>query len=732
MAPNTIVSHHNGQAHPQVANIPQFLQDIPRWVVWGWGPADQRGKRAKKPASPIDGTAKNWKHRLGDFSQATEALNDRFENRFAGVGWLPDASVNVTIIDLDSCVEDGSISGVAQFIIDEAGTYAETSPSGTGIRLICRGTLNNRINDPGLLESGQDDRKFFTLTGHHLTGTPPDAMECQAFLDRLPEYHQLLKADRAVRTAPSGTGNDTLFAVTKDLVKSASFDQGIVEAVMLDAATFGGRRSTTEAEATIQSAIQSVEKDLQVLRTAFQLGTRHQWIATILADAFAGKYRWVWNHKRWIQYHDGWWDFCDERKVVAEAMTLLHHQLVARLQTAGSPKEIKAIQEQIALVNNRYHVTQGIATLAGLPGFHTEAEDLDAHPWLLNLPNGTLDLRTRTLMPHNPDHLITKIAGVSFSPHASADEWLAHINRLLPDPDIRRQVQRDLGTSLVGETLAEFLPLWIGNGSNGKTTTAQVLQGVLGDYCIQAAPNLLVRKRFEDHPTGLADLAGSRLVFASELEEGQELNEQLVKQLTGGDTQKARFMRGDFFDFKPTFTTVLYANNKPVIKGVDNGIWRRVRLIQWEVVIPPAERRPQAEMVRELVDQCGPGILNWALDGLDDYLADPSWTASGVDAATQAYKSEQDFLADFTSDYLVRTSGAKTKLSDVYDAYLEYCMANGDRPLGKVKFNAALAARGYAKERGTGNAWVWIGVQLKSPYQGSAEETSSVFDHAII
>jgi len=178
-----------------------------------------------------------------------------------------------------------------------------------------------------------------------------------------------------------------------------------------------------------------------------------------------------------------------------------------------------------------------------------------------------------------------------------------------------------------------------------KTTTARILMNLLGDYSKKAAPNILLKSKHERHPTEIADLVGCRLVFSVEVEEGSKLAISLVKDLTGGDTVKARFMRQDFFSFPQTFDIVLIANNQPVMDA-DEALWRRVRLIPWTFQLPRELRRPQDEVVEELMEE-GPGILNWLLEGLKDWQQDHYWIAPEVMAATAEWKSEEDVLQKF-------------------------------------------------------------------------------------
>ena len=359
------------------------------------------------------------------------------------------------------------------------------------------------------------------------------------------------------------------------------------------------------------------------------------------------------------------------------------------------------------------------------PGIAVTPDVWDRDPWLLNVNNGTVDLRAGAMREHRRDDLLTKLAPVDYAPGATAPTWLAHLERFLPDADVRRQVQRDLGLALVGETLEEALAVWYGTGANGKSTTSQTLERILGDYAQSAAPNLLVASRHENHPTEIADLRGARLVFSVEIGDNRNMDEAKVKMLTGGDTKKARLMRQDFFEFAQTFSIAMLVNHLPNISGTDEGIWRRIRLIPWGVRISDAERRPQAEILTHLVAE-GAGILRWLLEGLADWQRDHRWIADAVTEATAGYRAEQDRLGAFLTDCCEMGPHYTVGVSDFYDTYNQWCEENGQEAVGKVQAGKLLRQRGIIQRRDTtGKARRWIGVRFLTT-SDKVSETSAI------
>lgn len=359
-------------------------------------------------------------------------------------------------------------------------------------------------------------------------------------------------------------------------------------------------------------------------------------------------------------------------------------------------------------------IVGALSFLKGWDGILTRAEQWDRHPWLLNVNNGILDLKTGKLGKHDPELLLTKLARVDYDPAATGQTWTAHLRRFLPNENIRRQVQRDLGMSLVGATVDELLPIWHGTGGNGKSTTTAVLRAVLGDYTREAAPNLLVLQKFEQHPTEIAELAGRRIIFSSEIGQGKRLDEQRVKELTGGGQPKrAHFMRQDNFDVEQTFTIFMLVNHHPVIGGTDHAIWRRVRLIPWTEQIPDDEKLPQEEIVTRLAAE-GPAVLAWIVVGLLDWQKERSWIAPEVKAATTAYRAEQDRLGAFLGECCEEKPHFTVPVADLYGAYTTWCAEVGEDPLGKTALGNRLRERGKStRKTGHGKVSMWYGLRLK-------------------
>jgi len=387
------------------------------------------------------------------------------------------------------------------------------------------------------------------------------------------------------------------------------------------------------------------------------------------------------------------------RNIYAEAATIKDKD--SRAAMADHAKRSESDSKRQAMINSA----------RSEPGIPLLPDDLDRDPWLLNVLNGTIDLRTGQLRPHCRDDFITKLAPVHFDPKARCPLWWKFLGRILP-PEIVEFVQKAVGYALTGITREQCLFFLYGLGANGKSTFIKVIQAFLGDYATQTtSETFMVKRQGGQISNDVADLRGARFVAAVEVESGRRMAEVLIKQMTGGDKIKARFLYSEYFEFDPEFKIFLAANHKPVIRGTDDAIWRRIPLVPFTIQIPIDERdlRLAEKLKAEL-----PGILNWAIEGClkwqDNGLALPQ----AVQEATQTYRQEMDNLAGFLAECCIIARGASAKAKDLYQAYTAWAEENGEKqPLNQRDFGMNLTERGFEGKRGTGGKAVRYGIGLK-------------------
>jgi putative DNA primase/helicase len=282
-----------------------------------------------------------------------------------------------------------------------------------------------------------------------------------------------------------------------------------------------------------------------------------------------------------------------------------------------------------------------------------------------------------SLHPHNRDDLITKIMPVTYDPAAACPEFETFVKRVLPDAEIRRFVQRWLGLSMTS-VIEQHLAFFYGSGANGKSVLVDTIARLMGTYAATAKIESLTgtnKRGGGDATPDLIPLMGARMVRASEPEEGERLREAEIKSMTSGEPFLVRALHSDFVEFKPLFKLTISGNHKPEIRGTDDGIWRRVMLVPFDVQIPEEERREFEEFVGALLAE-GSGILNWLIEGLLDYLESGLRIPAAIADATRSYREESDPMQVFLDQCCIVT-GSETdftttrELVDAFQFWIE-------------------------------------------------------------
>lgn len=357
-----------------------------------------------------------------------------------------------------------------------------------------------------------------------------------------------------------------------------------------------------------------------------------------------------------------------------------------------------------------------LLTLAATePGIPILTDQMDTDPMVLNVANGTIDLATGELRPHRRRDLITELAPVAYNPDAVSPLWMQFLDELfLNDQDLIGFVRRYAGYSLTGDVSEQVLAFCWGTGANGKSTMLNALRHVVGDYGMQLDPAILTVSTHEQHPTGLSDLRGARLVSTIETEQGRRVNEPLVKQLTGGDPIRARRMHRDFFEFQPSHKLWFAGNHLPRIDGTDAGIWRRLALIPFQASFID---RPDKTLPGRLAAEA-PGILAWAVQGCLEWQRDGLQVPEAVTTATNEYRTTQDHVGRFLADACVEAPSAYVPAKELRSAYEDWCSEQGERPWTAQALGRELNGRGYdTAKMGNKNTRTWCGIGLSKDYE---------------
>ena len=346
-------------------------------------------------------------------------------------------------------------------------------------------------------------------------------------------------------------------------------------------------------------------------------------------------------------------------------------------------------------------------------------EEFDADSWLLNCPNGALELRTGHLRPHRREDFCTKVTAAPYEPAARHGVWDSFLTAALPDAETREYAQRFAGYGLTGSTREDVFVFCLGPTGGGKTTFVESLRRTWGDYATSADFTTFLARKFSDGPReDLARLAGARLVTSVETRDGRRLAEGVVKLLTGGDTVAARRLYERTFEFCPQFKLLLAANDRPGANASDEALWRRLRELPFPTARPRREDRDDT-VKATLTDptQAGPAILAWAVEGCAQPLAHRLGEPAAVMRATAAYRTSQQPLADFVGHYCVLGPGLSVTAASLRETYEAYCKSTGIKhPLAGKAWGDALKGLGCTQRTdGTARWWSGIDVLLTEP-----------------
>jgi putative DNA primase/helicase len=417
-----------------------------------------------------------------------------------------------------------------------------------------------------------------------------------------------------------------------------------------------------------------------------------------------------WDNRRWTSDETGAiWRYAKQipRILLHEAAdTYDYDQREAIVKWALKSEQKKVIEASLRLAWSE----EGVGVMP---------DQFDRDPWSLNTPNGVVDLLTGEIRAQKPEDLLSKMTAVTFDPAHQCPRWLKVLSEVFDgNEELIAYLQRAAGYALSGDISEHAMFLCYGTGRNGKNTVLDTIRDVMGDYASVSDPKIFLTTGQGDHPTGLADLVGRRLIVTSEVDTGQQLAEGLVKRLTGDRTIKARFMHHDWFEFRMAAKIWMLANSKPEIQGQDEGIWSRIRIIPFDTFIPPEKRIKGLSEI--LVQEEGPGILAWLVEGCREWHRIGLCEPSAVTEATSSYRSEQDVLGDFLQsccidrhdDQEVREK-YRVEANKLYGTYNEWCKQMGERSiLTARRFFNELTGRGFVSVRSNGNQYR-VGLALK-------------------
>ncbi|HDU1265767.1 TPA: DNA primase, partial [Listeria monocytogenes] len=340
-------------------------------------------------------------------------------------------------------------------------------------------------------------------------------------------------------------------------------------------------------------------------------------------------------------------------------------------------------------------------------------EQFDVNKHFFNTQNGYIDLKSGRLNEHDRSKMFTKISHIEYTDKIDAPLWNSFLLDIFDhDKELIDYVQKAVGYSLTGSTSEQVMFILFGNGRNGKSVFLDIINDVFGSYSTNIQPQtIMVKQQSSGANSDIARLHAARFVTTTEPNEGVRLDEGLIKQLTGGDKVTARHLYKDEFEFTPEFKIWMATNHKPIIRGRDDGIWRRLHLIPFTVKIPnhKVDKNLKYKLKGELT-----GILNWAVEGCLKWQREGLKLPTAVERASNEYKSEMDVITAFIEDCCETDLESKIKSKTLYDTYREWAKDNGQYVMSSTKFGREMGLK-FEKKK-SGSVRLYQGIKLNDEY----------------
>jgi len=476
----------------------------------------------------------------------------------------------------------------------------------------------------------------------------------------------------------------------------------------------------SEIESTVESAYKRVDAE-KVTKNAQRIertdSDNADRIVRLYGDMvkYSPGYGWlVWNNNSWEP------DLENAKMILlaTESMLLLRDEA---LEDAKTPENFKTALARASWATNslnsgRLHSSIDLARARDK--VRIEINNLDAKDtkYILNTPNGMVSLKNGELLPHDKNLLITKCSKVEYNKDAECPFWEKTLELAFDgNKDLIDYMQRAVGYSITGSTSEQCLFIcWGEQGNNGKSTILETLQKVLGSYAQMSDMKVITSAESDNRvASSLAKLPGVRLVSMNEAEENQKLSEALIKQITGGDTLQACKKFKEPFEFTPIFKLWIRTNEKPIIRGMSDAIWRRIKLIPFETPIP-ANERMRRDDVDDILIQEYEGILNWCVKGAIKWNKNGLMDPSVVTAATSGYRTEMDIIQSFYDECIIESVDAYISRSELYQTFSRWAKENGLRYImTSDAFGKRMAKKLDCKERKkVRGQYVWQGIKL--------------------
>ena len=727
--------------------IPEELKKLKQWVCWS---GDKLPKNAYTGGNAQSNNPDTW----ADFHTACNAVE---KYHFNGIGFM--FAPPYFGVDMDDCVENQEL--VDEFV-ESLQSYTEYSTSGTGIHIICKGSLPEGSRRKGKIEM-YENRRYFIMTGKVYDEKYLNIVDCTEKIKILHQKYLYTPTPKALpraierinmtdqeiidkaRSCKTGSLFQLLYsgsweglyasqseadiAFCNHLAFWTQKDEQQMDRIFRSSGLYREkwdqkRGTLTYGQLTIQKACMSCAEvyepkptadDTKIAIGMFRGGKverqdvpKNQYDMTDtgnaqrLRDKFRGNVRYSYTRKKWMYWTGKVWHYDDtgEIKKLADVIVEdLKHEAFREEDEATREKKLK-FAYKTANSNGKVNMIKETEHLDGIPML---IDELDGYSDYLNVQNGIVNMRNGELIPHDSSFMMSKICNCEYDSTGAKkpERWLKFLGEVCNgDKELVHYLQKCVGYSLTGSVKEQCAFFLYGLGNNGKSTFLETIADMLGDYASNAQPDTIMMRKFGDNGSGsdIARLRSARLVTTEEPTEGVRLNEGLIKQLTGGGKVTCRFLYGDEFEYAPEFKIWIATNHKPIIQGTDVGIWRRIRLIPFEVNIPAEKVDKQLKYkFREEMPQ----ILRWAVEGCMMYHKEGLEPPKCVQDSTAEYKAEMDLIATFMEACVVidYTSVETIPANELYSVYAEWAKTNNEYVMTSRKFFGEFGKRAPEKRR---------------------------------
>lgn len=724
-------------------NIPDELKKLKQWVCW---------HQDKLPRNPYTGgnAQSNNKETWSDFDTAIKAL-DKYH--FDGIGFM--FANGYFGVDLDKCLDNTDF--IDEFV-ETLQSYTEISRSGNGIHIICKGTLPDGARRRGNVEMYSSGR-YFIMTGKLYNPNYTEIKDCTESIKLLhnkylytekpqvaPRVIQKLDMDdneivdkaRNCRTGSlfqllySGnwqgvynSQSEADLALCNHLAFWTQKDAAQIDRIFRTSGLYrdkwdSKRGAYTYGETTIQKAITNCvevyEPKYESDDTSLAVGVFRSGDSKLdfpknvydmtdtgnaqrLRNKYVGNIKYSYIQKEWYYWTGKVWQVDNSGEIKKLADVIIDDMKKEAFRADGD------IQDELLKWCNRTASSKGktnmITETQHLEGIPVQPDEFDAYTDYINCQNGIVNLRTGELLPHDSNFMMTRICYTDYDTTCGEPKlWLKFLNDVCNgDKELINYLQKCVGYSLSGSIREQCAFFIYGIGNNGKSTFLDTISDLMGTYASNVQPEtIMVKKNDGGANSDIARLKSSRFVTSVEPNEGVRLNEGLVKQLTGGDKVTCRFLYGKEFEYVPEFKIWIGTNHKPTIRGTDVGIWRRIKLIPFEVNIPKdkVDKTLKYKLRKEL-----PQIFNWAVQGCIKWQQEGLELPKCVQDATKEYKAEMDILTNFMEqcveiDY---KSPEPIMAPQLFNLYTIWAQKNNEYQMTSRKFYTEIAKKVPEKTR---------------------------------